>query len=120
MQMHIMVPPHLRSHWILVVARNLSVKYPEIIVVGPVDSRLDTQLRRFHVPIIDPPEIPAKPKSLWGRLWWWWSTRKIRRWDPLDECDEVLLLVDKSPYTADAIQMARSRGIRMHMVKVPE
>jgi hypothetical protein len=116
--MFIVVPPHVKPFWLKVVARNLSAKHPDIVVVGPVDDRLQGQLQRYHVTIQEPPAVPIKPRTWWGSIRWWWLMRILPEWDPIETCDVVLILWDHSSAAMDAMRKTHVRGKKTWLVRM--
>lgn len=107
------IPPGTEKLWLKVVAKNLSIKHPEIVVVAPVEDRFRLQLERYGVPI----EGPPIPRRWYARLWF---RLFPRRWDPAKECDVALILWDQSKIAVDALRDAHLAGKKIWIVRMDD
>jgi len=120
--MVIVVPPHTTTFWLKVVARTLSSKHPDVVVLGPVETRLQGQLSKYKVPVVAPPvpRVAQPPTKWWDRVKEWWGNRAIPKWDPWGTCDVVLILWDHSPYAMEGIRKAKVRGKKTWFIKMAD
>ena len=118
MRMFIVVPPHTRPFWLKIVARNLALKHPDAVVIGPIDDRLRWHLQRYRVNMIDPPTIPPKPARWWGRMKWWWAVRGLPKWNSFEKSDIVLILCDNSDTVVAAMHRTHTWGKKMWVVRM--
>lgn len=117
MQVVMVVPPHTKPFWMRITASNLASKHPDVVVLGPVDSRLHGQLNRYKVPVIEPPMADPKPNGWWSKVKYWWAHRVAPTWDPWRACDVVLILWDHSAYAMKALRKAKGMGKKTWFIK---
>ncbi len=116
MQVVMVVPPHTKSPWLKITAITLASKHRDVVVLGPVDTRLHGQLNRYKVPVIEPPMADPKPNGWWHQIKYWWDHRNTV-WDPWRACDVVLILWDHSSYAVEALRKAKGMGKKTWFIK---
>lgn len=97
MRVFLFIPASARPNVLKVTFRGLARRYPQMSVVGPVPERWLGFLARYNIPVINPPLLPAKPDTFWGKVCWWWANTTRRPWDALVEADTVMVFWDTSP-----------------------
>lgn len=118
MRMVIVVPPHTTIFWMKITARSLATKHPNVMVLGPVESRLHGLLVRYQVPIMEHPIENPKPTGWWDQVKYWWACHNIPCWDPWVMCDVVMIMWDRSNHALDGVRKARTMGKKIWFVKM--
>ncbi len=113
MRISIVVPPNVKIFWLKATAKNLSTKHRDVVVVGPVEDRMELQLRRFGVVMINRAIFARhKPTTWWGKVKHWFET-------PINdepEVDTVMIIMDHSAVAMDAIAKAKAHNQKMWIV----
>jgi len=118
MRMVIVAPPHTSIFWLRVIAKMLSTKHPDVVVLGPVDTLLHGQLDKYKVHVVDPPSHGPPLTGWWGKVKEWWSKCTTPDWDPWNTCDVVLVLWDSSPCAIKSVQRAKAQDKKVWIVKI--
>ena len=118
MRMLIVVPPQTRHFWFKIVARNLSSKHPDVVVLHPIDPHMHGQLAKHKVPILEPLIPEPRPVGWWARTKWWWKNLAVPDVDPWDTCDVVLILWNHSTHAMKAVRKAHVRGKKIWFIKM--
>ena len=107
MRVFLFVPASARPSLLRILFRGMARRHPEMSIVGPIPERWAFFLDRYQIPIINPPPLPEKPDTFWGKVLWWWGTVTRRPWEPLVEADVVMVFWDSSPKAKAVLNRAK-------------
>ena len=119
MLVFIVVPHGVKSPWLRAVARKLSTSYKDVTVLGPVPPRLRHCLDWYGVPIVYQTPRPP-PSTAFNKFKCWLFDIFTPPRGPFDACDVVLVLLDNSVVSNNAIKVAHAVGKKVWFVRVTD